>query len=41
MYEPIAIVGYGVLYPTNSDNVQKFWENTMNGVQGIREVVLI
>ncbi|WP_288562674.1 beta-ketoacyl synthase N-terminal-like domain-containing protein [uncultured Streptococcus sp.] len=38
MYEPIAIVGYGVLYPTNSDNVQKFWENTMNGVQGIREV---
>lgn len=38
MYEPIAIIGYGVLYPPNSDNVQRFWENIENGVQGIREV---
>lgn len=38
MYEPIAIIGYGVLYPPNSDNVQNFWKNIKNGVQGIREV---
>ncbi|CBL92478.1 hypothetical protein GCM10025878_00680 [Leuconostoc gasicomitatum] len=38
MYEPIAIIGYGVLYPPNSDTVDKFWENIKSGTEGIREV---
>ena len=36
--EPVAIVGYGVLYPPNANSADVFWENIKSGVAGIREV---
>lgn len=31
MYKPIAITGYGLLYPPNSDTIQTFWRNIQKG----------
>lgn len=36
--EPVAIVGYGVLYPPNANSADVFWENIKSGVAGIREI---
>lgn len=38
MYEPIAIVGCGCLYPPDSFSLDKFFENVINGTEGIREI---
>lgn len=37
MYEPIAIIGYGVLYPPNSDNVQNFWKTLRTEFKGLEK----
>lgn len=37
-YEPIAIIGYGVMYPSDSFSNESFWENIVQGNSGIREV---
>lgn len=38
MYEPIAIVGYGCLYPPDSFTLDKLYQNIMDGTDGIREI---
>lgn len=38
MYEPIAIVGCGCLYPPDSFSLEKFYENIINGTEGIRQI---
>lgn len=38
MYEPIAIIGCGCLYPPDSFSVDKLYENVVNGVEGIRDI---
>lgn len=38
MYEPIAIIGCGCLYPPDSFSLNKLFDNVMNGIEGIREI---
>ncbi len=38
MYEPVAIVGCGCLYPPNSFSLNELFKNVMNGIEGIREI---
>ncbi len=38
MYEPIAIVGCGCLYPPDSFSLDKFFKNVINGTEGIRQI---
>lgn len=37
-YEPVAVIGYGVLYPPDANSADIFWKNIKDGVVGIREV---
>ena len=37
-YRPIAIIGYGCVFPPNSYNTEKFWENILKGTEGIVDV---
>lgn len=37
-YRPIAILGYGCVFPPDSNNPQTYWENVLNGTDGISDV---
>lgn len=37
-YKPIAIIGYGCIFPPDSYDTKKFWENVVSGVDGIIDV---
>lgn len=36
IFHPIAIVGYGCIFPPDGYDVQSFWENVLSGKSGIR-----
>ena len=38
MYEPIAIIGCGCLYPPDSFSLNKLFDNVIRGIEGIREI---
>lgn len=37
-YEPIAIIGYGCLYPPKMVNPEEMWNSILCGDKGVREV---
>ncbi|MBU5316395.1 hypothetical protein KQI30_08940 [Clostridium bornimense] len=37
-FEPIAIVGYGCVFPPDSYDTEKFWENIVSGKPGVQEM---
>jgi acyl transferase domain-containing protein len=37
-FDPIAIIGYGCVYPPDSYNIETFWENIVAGKPGISEI---
>lgn len=37
-YRPIAILGYGCVFPPESNNPQIYWENILKGTDGISDV---
>lgn len=37
-YRPIAIIGYGCVFPPDSYNPQSYWENVLQGKEGISDV---
>lgn len=36
-YKPVAIIGYGCVFPPDGKNVETFWENVIGGKSGISE----
>lgn len=37
-YRPIAIIGYGCVFPPDGSDPQKYWDNVLNGKDGISDV---
>lgn len=37
-YKPIAIIGYGCVFPPDGKNVKSFWENIVSGKNGISDI---
>lgn len=37
-YRPIAIIGYGCVFPPDGDNPQTYWKNVLTGKEGISDV---
>ena len=37
-YRPIAIIGYGCVFPPDGKNVETFWENIVSGKNGISDI---
>lgn len=37
-YKPIAIIGYGCVFPPDGKDVEKFWDNVVSGKSGISDV---
>lgn len=36
-FKPVAIIGYGCIFPPDGTNTERFWNNVLNGVNGITE----
>ena len=37
-FEPIAVVGYGCIFPPDSYDTEKFWDNIVSAKQGVKEM---
>ena len=37
-FKPVAIIGYGCIFPPDGTNTERFWENVLSGANGITEV---
>lgn len=37
-YRPIAIIGYGCVFPPDGNNPQTYWDNVLNGKDGVSDV---
>jgi len=37
-YKPIAIIGYGCIFPPDGMDVEKFWDNVVSGKSGISDI---
>ncbi len=37
-FKPVAIIGYGCIFPPDGTSTQKFWENVLEGTCGISDV---
>lgn len=37
-FKPVAIIGYGCIFPPDGTNTERFWENVLSGANGITDV---